>query len=149
MGTVCYNSCSCLTCFFDLVRTDSYSYINISGIPFCNASRECRKICENSKNFIGVHSPIKHYRFVSHVLLVALALISGWFILRTRLWVYSFWNIVLIIVVAYITVTWFIDLHADAAEGLQTSYLSELHLEPNHNLMQRLDAAYVADLDQW
>jgi hypothetical protein len=63
--------------------------------------------------------------------------------------VYSFWNIVLIIFVAYITVTWFIDLHADAAEGLQTSYLSELHLEPNHNLMQRLDAAYVADLDQW
>ncbi len=32
IGTVCYNSCNCLTCFFDLVRTDAYSYINISGL---------------------------------------------------------------------------------------------------------------------
>lgn len=41
MGTICYGSLNVLTCLFDLVRTDSYAYINIAGIPFCNASRQC------------------------------------------------------------------------------------------------------------
>jgi hypothetical protein len=27
--------------FFDLVRSDSMAYINISGNPYCNASRYC------------------------------------------------------------------------------------------------------------
>lgn len=44
LGATCYRSCNCFTCFFDLVRTDSYSYINIAGIPFCNAGRECKNL---------------------------------------------------------------------------------------------------------
>lgn len=98
---------------------------------------------------MGVHSPIKHYRFVAFAFILTSALIAAWFILRARLWTYGFWHIVLIIVVIYITIAFFIDLHASAAEGLQTSYLCEHELEPNHNLMQRLHMAYVADLDQW
>jgi hypothetical protein len=43
LGTTCYNSCSWLTCFFDLVRTDAYSYMNLSGIPFCNSARQAKK----------------------------------------------------------------------------------------------------------
>ncbi len=89
--------------------------MNITGIPFCNAGRECKKICENGKQFVGIHSPIKHYRFISHVFLLVAALISSWFILRARLWVYGFWNITLIIVVIYITITWFIDINTGAA----------------------------------
>lgn len=115
LGVICYNSLSCFTCFFDLVRTDSYGYINMSGIPFCNASRECKKICENSKTFVGTHSPIKHYRFIAHTFLLTAVLIAAWFILRARLWVYGFWHLTLIIVVIYITITWFIDIHAHAA----------------------------------
>ncbi len=115
LGTTCYNSCNWFSCFFDLVRTDSYAYANITGIPFCNASRECKKICENSKHFVGVHSPIKHYRFVAFAFILTLALIAAWFILRARLLVYGFWHIVLIIVVIYITIAWFIDLHCSAA----------------------------------
>lgn len=149
MGATCYNNCNFLTCFFDLVRTDAYSYINIAGIPFCNAGRECKKICLGSKHFIGYHSPLKHYRYVTHVFLVTSAFIAAWFILRTRVYNYGFWNIALIISVIYITVTLFIGLHTDAVEGLQTSYLCEHQLEPTHSLMQKLHPAYTSDLEQW
>jgi len=115
LGSVCYNNCNWFTCFFDLVRTDSYSYINIAGIPFCNASRECKKICQNSKQFVGTYSPIKHYRFAAHVFAVSIVFLASWFILRSRLWSYGFWNITLLVVISYITVTLFVDLHANAA----------------------------------
>ena len=31
----------CCGCFFDLVRNDAYAYINLTGIPYCNAARNC------------------------------------------------------------------------------------------------------------
>ncbi len=31
----------CVGSLFDLVRTDAYSYINLAGIPYCNACRNC------------------------------------------------------------------------------------------------------------
>ena len=125
LGTCCHNSCNCITCFFDLVRTDAYSYINMSGIPFCNSARQCKKICGNSEHFIGSYSPMKHYRFAAHVLCVAAVFLMTWFILRARMWNPGFWHYAILIVVIYMIVTWFIDIHADAAEGIQTSYCSE------------------------
>ena len=68
---------------------------------------------------------MKHYRFAAHVLCVAAVFLMTWFILRARMWQPGFWNYVLLIVVIYMIVTWFVDIHADSAEGLQTSYLSE------------------------
>lgn len=115
MGVFCYNTCTCFTSFFDLVRADSYSYINITGIPFCNAGRECKKICDNSKIFVGYHSPIKHYRFISHVFLLTSLLIASLFIVQARLWEFGFWHVTLIVVVIYVTITWFIGIHADSA----------------------------------
>jgi len=31
----------CCANFFDLVRTDVYAYINLTGIAYCNAARNC------------------------------------------------------------------------------------------------------------
>ena len=92
---------------------------------------------------------MKHYRYAAHVLLVTSSFIGAWFILRARVWNFGFWNLTLLIVVIYITVTFFIGLHADAAEGLQTSYLCEHQLEPNHALMQKLHPSYIKELEQW
>lgn len=33
------SKCCCGMC--DLVRNDAYSYINLTGIPYCNAARNC------------------------------------------------------------------------------------------------------------
>lgn len=139
LGTTCYNTCSCFTCFFDLVRTDAYSYINMSGIPFCNSARQCKKINERCPAFIGSHSPMKHFRFAAHVFCVAAVFLMTWFILRKRVWYSNFWHYVILIVVIYAVLTWFVSIQADAAEGLQTAFLSERELENgNFRYMQRL-----------
>jgi hypothetical protein len=98
-----------------LVRTDAYSYINLTGIPFCNSARECERLCGRSNQFVGTHSAIKHYRFAAHVFLVALVAILGFLILKYRLLNPGFWNLVIGIAVILATVTWFINIHADAA----------------------------------
>ena len=68
---------------------------------------------------------MKHYRFAAHVLCVAAVFLMTWFILRKRIIAPGFWHYVVLIVLLYMCVTWFIDIHAAAAEGLQTSYLAE------------------------
>ncbi len=87
---------------------------------------------------------MKHYRLICHLFAVTSAFIAAWFVLRARLWVYGFWHLTLLVVVIYCVVTWFINIHADAAEGLQTSYLSEHILEANHTLLQKLHPDYMA-----
>ena len=125
LGSCCYNSCSWFTCFFDLVRSDAYSYINLSGIPFCNAARQTKKINERNPSFIGNHSPMSHYKFAVCAFLVPLTLLISWFILRARVWTPSLWHWIVLTVVIYSVLTWFIDILSDASEGLQTSFLSE------------------------
>ena len=150
LGTCCYNKCSWFTCFWDLVRTDAYSYINISGIPYCNSARNCKKICESSPTFIGSQSPIKHYKFAAHVLCVSAVFLMTWFILRYRVQYPNVWHYILLIVVIYMSVTWFIDMIANAAEGLQTSYLAERELENGeHQYMQKMNPTYRKELDHW
>ena len=39
LGKTC-DKCCC-ACLFSYVRTDAYSYINLAGVPFCNAGTEC------------------------------------------------------------------------------------------------------------
>ena len=123
IGTTCYNSCSWLTCLFDLVRTDAYSYQNLSGIPFCNAARQVKKINERNPSFIGSHSPMAHYRFAAHAFLVPITLLACWFILRARVWNPNFWHCIILTVLIISILTWFINIQPDAAEGIQTSYL--------------------------
>jgi glucan phosphoethanolaminetransferase (alkaline phosphatase superfamily) len=117
--------------------------MNMSGIPFCDAARECKKICQTSKHFVGDYSPIKHYRFAAHVLCVAAVFLMTWFILRKRVWGPDFWHYAVLIVVIYAIVTWFVDIHADAAEGLQTSYLAEHYIEEDFDYMPHFPVEYV------
>lgn len=133
---------------FDIVRTDAYSYINIAGLPYCNACRQCSTLCQSSSQFVGTQSPIRNYRFLAHVALTALGFIAGWMLLRHRLWHIDLWHYILLVVVCYTSVAWFVDLHANPAEGLQTSYLAERVLESNPATLRKLHPAYVLDLQQ-
>ena len=90
---------------------------------------------------------MKHYRFVAHVAVVTLALIASYFVLRWRVNDFSLWEFAFLVFFIYGTVTWFIDIHADAAEGLQTSFLAEHELEDNYNYMQRILPSFRKDLE--
>lgn len=115
LGTVCYNTCNIFTCFFDLVRTDAYSYINLTGIPFCDAARQCNMLCDRSKQFVGYHSAMKHSRFSAHVACVSFVFLWSFWILNYRTFNYDLWNIAILICLIYGTVTWFIGINNDAA----------------------------------
>jgi hypothetical protein len=124
LGTFCYNTCNIFTCFFELVRTDAYSYINLTGIPFCDAARQTSKLCDRTNQFVGYHSAMKHYRMAAHIACISFVFIWGFWILNYRTFNYDLWNVAILILAIYGTVTWFIGIHTDAAEGLQTSYLA-------------------------
>ena len=148
LGTTCYNSCSWFSCLFDLVRSDAYSYINLSGIPFCNSARQTKKINERNPSYIGSHSPMDHYRFAAHAFLIPVTLLTTWFILRARVWNPNVWHWLVLTFVIIAILSWFINILADAAEGIQTSFLAERELENgNYKYMQRLLPSYRVPLE--
>lgn len=121
-----------------MVRTDAYSYLNITGIPFCNSARECEKLCSKTNLWVGEHSAMKHYRFAAHVFLVTLGFILGYLILRVRVVNIGFWHLLILLVVVEAIVTWFINIHADAAEALQTCFLVENFTSKGFDYMQNV-----------
>lgn len=106
-----------------MIRTDVYSGINITGFSFCQASKACRNICDNTTLFVGIQSPIKHYRFTTHVFYISACFLIGWMIQRSFMEYYGIWNNGIIIITSLITITWFINIFSDSAEALQTCFL--------------------------
>lgn len=120
----------------------------MSGIPFCNSARQAKKINERNPTYIGSHSPMSHYRFAAHAFLIPVTLLATWFILRARVWNSNLWHWIVLIVVIYAILNWFINIIADAAEGLQTSFLAERELENgNFKFMQRLLPSFRTPLE--
>jgi len=122
IGTICQNKCSAFSFLTNLVRSDSYTYINISGIPYCNASRECAKICYDNNGFVGSQNPLKYYRLATHIFAVTLLSFFGYIFAEVRMTYVGFWHVALIIAVTYATITWFIDIFAAAAEGISVNF---------------------------
>jgi hypothetical protein len=77
----------------------------------------------NTDMFVGIQSPMKHYRFTSHVSYICAAYLMAWFIQRARMEYYGIWNSAFIIITALIIITWFISIFSDVGEAIQTSFL--------------------------
>jgi len=140
-GTCCHgvgSKCDQLSCcgsLLDLVRTDSYSYITLSSLSFCNAGRECRNNCFNGDQFVGVYNPLKHYRFVASVFLVALGYLLASIFTGKHVTSFTWWHHVILIVTVYAVVCWFVDIDADAAEGVSTSFFAEHSISRDYRNM--------------
>lgn len=114
--TSIYKACCCCEYIFELIRSDAYSYINLTGIPYCNAARQCEALCQYSESFRGGKSCIRLYRTAAHVFTTMLVFIICYFILRGRGAQYTNWFILALIVFgAYCILTYFVDTHANAA----------------------------------
>ena len=107
------------------MRTDAYAYINLTGIPYCNAARQCEAMCKYSHLFGSNQSCVRLYRIAAHVFLVSVVVIICYFILASRTDYISLWSLAYITFFAYCMVTYFIGAHTDAAEGLLICYLTE------------------------
>jgi hypothetical protein len=52
-GRCYYPICGWLTSLFELVRSDSMAYINLTGLAYCNSSRYCEFLCNNTRLYNG------------------------------------------------------------------------------------------------
>lgn len=111
----------CMPCLklFELVRSDSLSYIHISGIPFCNSARTCEYLCNNSMILDEAQSSSRIYRVCSHILLVGINCILALYIKGNI----SPMSLLVIFVLSFFIVTFSISIHADVAEALIISFL--------------------------
>lgn len=136
-GELCESKCFCLDYVFNLVRTDAYSYIHLAGIPFCNAARECAKICHFNDQFVGNYNPIKHVRFVILVFTVAISTLFGYLFTNIRVVNVSTWHAFFLIVVVYAVICWFVGVATDVAESISTSFFVEHFQSHDYEFMQR------------
>lgn len=73
---------------------------------------------------------------MAHVFLVALTVLLGYLFTNLRVANISFWNVAALIVVADAILTWFIDISADSAESIATSFFFEFYLSKRYDLMK-------------
>ena len=83
-----FGNFTCFLCKF--VRTDVYSYINMAGIPYCNACISCEVI--NKKNTVKVDTEVVgaqtmefFYRVCSYISCVGISFIICYFIEKGKL----------------------------------------------------------------
>lgn len=128
----CFTNYFC--CFFDLVRNDTYAYINLTGIPYCDSARNCESLCNHSSIFVGRQSVMFLYRLCSHVFCIGTTIFFVSLLMLKETGSINLSIVALMILFTYCLVTYFIDVHADAAEGIQVSYLLERYLDGGKNL---------------
>ena len=63
------------------------------------------------------------YRLCAHIVCVGLVTLISYGLMKAKFDGISVWSLILIVFLSYCVVTYFIDIHADAAEGLQITYL--------------------------
>ena len=139
-GEGCANQC-CLSflTFMNIARKDSYAYINLTGIQYCDAARECEQLCARSSLYPGSHSSILPFRAAFHMSsLLPVIIITVFYLMRVGSGGYFQMEPVLLVTfLSFCLLTYFIDMHADVAEGLEICYFVEYELyelNPNTNL---------------
>jgi uncharacterized membrane protein YwzB len=114
---------NCGANLFDLVRTDVYSYINLTGIDYCNSARLCEHLIETSRLFVGSQSILYFYRISAYTFTIGVTLIIAYFIEKSKLGSIDLLSLLITALFAYCVLSFFVDLHGDLAEGIQISYL--------------------------
>ena len=119
----CTSLFNCCANLFDLVRTDVYSYINLTGIAYCNSARYCEHLIENSRLFVGSQSLLYFYRISAYAFTIGGTLIITYYIERSKVDSVDYLSLLIASIFSYCILSYFVDLHADLAEGIQISYL--------------------------
>lgn len=68
---------------------------------------------------------MKHYRFAASVFLTTVGYLLAHIYANKRVLNFTWWHNVILVIIVYAIVCWFINIDADAAEGISTSFLYE------------------------
>ena len=128
-GKCCHEVCCCCTSIFDLSRPDAYAYIHLSGIPYCDAARQCEAICEETNLFESDHTCIRLYRIAAQIFVVGLSALLTLIVFGAKTSYLSTFALAVTVMYCYLMSTHFADIHSNGAEGLVTCYLAEANCE--------------------
>lgn len=68
---------------------------------------------------------MKHYRFAASVLLTTIGYLLGHIYADKRLVQLTWWHEVVLVIIVYAVICWFVNIDADAAEGIAISFFKE------------------------
>jgi uncharacterized membrane protein YGL010W len=97
-------------------------YIYLTGNPYCNASRYCEFLCKESPLTQNSQSTSRAYRICAHFLLAGLVAIVSVVLQGSQTSVYI---VAVVFLLGLFIATFFISLHADAAESIQIVLLMD------------------------
>ncbi len=121
----CCSSCiNWVDDFFDLVRSDAMCYVYLTGNPYCNSSRYCEYLCDQSPLTKNSQSISRAYRICAHFLIAGI--VSSINIFQQGSDVSVFIVLVAFIMSLFLS-TFFISMHSDAAESIQIMFLMDEH----------------------
>lgn len=146
-----YSSCfnfACGSCLklLDLVRSDSMAYINLTGVPFCNSARYCEYLCDKSLILDESQSTSRTYRLCAHFLIAGVVGILSMYIAGEI----TGTLVALILVLSLFISTYFISIHADAAEAIIILFLNNEELESRKLAKtQRINRADINNFNQF
>lgn len=132
--TSCYKRthrtcCSPCRKVFDLVRSDAMGYIHITGNPYCNAARYCEYLCDNSAAVEESQTTSRSYRLSAHMLIAGVVSIICLYV-KGRIVP----TVILVMILCAIFIaTFFISIHADAAEAIAISFIDNEECERRRN----------------
>ena len=112
---------NCCTSLLDLVRSDSFAFIALTGNPFCNSSKFCEYLTDCSLSCDGSQSAMRIYRICAHLIIVGVTSILGLYIKGEV----EFYTIVAILILGIFVSTFIISYHSDASEALMIMFLLE------------------------
>ena len=112
---------NCCTKLLDLVRSDAYSYIALTGNPFCNSAKYCEYLTNESMACDGNQSSMRIYRICAHLCIVGTTSILGLYIKGTV----EAYTIAAVLILGIFVSTFIISYHSDASEALLIMFLLE------------------------
>jgi hypothetical protein len=126
----------------ELIRTDVYAYINLTGIAYCVAGRDCEKTCKKNTLYIGNKSILYFYRICCYIFTVGLTALFCFWIMKSKNNDLNLVSLIVIIILSYCILTYFVDVHADAAEGLELCYNIELKFNNKKESESQISNSY-------
>jgi hypothetical protein len=112
---------TCLVNAVELARADALSFIILSGLPYCNSSKYCEYLWNESMISDQTQSSIRIYKLAAHMLIATIASMVGLFI-RSELDPYL---LAFTLVIGLFITTFFIEFNAVCSETLQLLYIME------------------------
>lgn len=117
---------------YNLTRSEAMAYINIVPLPYCNASRYCEMLADDSGFYNRSQITNRLYRLCAHIVLMSIAVLVS---AEARKIVDAKMDIAGVLVmfaISMFTITYFIGFYGDIAEGLLVSVFVEEKLsDPN------------------